>query len=311
MRYLIILILLQSCAPMTAQDNTIDRLNSIESRLSILEKQLSLGEKTQDAENELANAKVALADVDARLLDQMIELNNSYNSLFQEFMNKGKLLNTNGTIKIDFLLDVETDKANAGIKKKMDKISKDITIVNPGFGTWLTEWQKNYSQLADSIKEITLDLSSTINSSLADVANGIGQTFGNIMAGAGSFRDLARVFLGAIADMMIKLGELAIKSGITMLAIKASLKFGNGYLAIAAGIALIALGTAVKASMSSMASSMGGGGTSSSGVSNSSVRSVTASDTSNEIKVSGEFKIQGNTLVAAVNNENKRKSITS
>jgi len=264
-------------------------------RIAILEEQMRLSEVTAEDQQRLADAKIALAEVDARIIDQMTEMNNKLNSLNKEIIARRveqdkylQLLNNpemkRGQYGVNITMGIDT--------KKLAKMKNDIVAIS------------------DEIKTVMIDMTSVINDSFADVATGIGQTLGNVMAGTGQMSDFASVMLTILADMAIKVGEMAIATGIAVIGIKAALMSMNPYAAIAAGIALVALGSAVKSGLQSAASG-GGGSTASSGVTSSSVRSVTASDTNNEIKVSGEFKIQGNTLVAAVNNETKRKSITS
>ena len=120
---------------------------------------------------------------------------------------------------------------------------------------------------------------------------------------------------GAFADMAVQVGRIAIGVGMATEAIKASLAKLGGLGAIAAGVALVALGTAAKSALSSVAE--GGGGTFSSNAysneldvrtKNNSLDRVTRSV---DVNVSGEFKLQGNTLVAAINKENRRKNLTT
>ena len=115
------------------------------------------------------------------------------------------------------------------------------------------------------------------------------------------------------ADLAIQVGKIAIQLGVAMIAIRASLNFGNPYAAIAAGIALVALGTAVKASLSQVAS---GGGSSSSGSYSNTLDVRT--DRSEErytkevnLNVTGKLEARGSTLVAVIDSENKRKRLTT
>ena len=98
-----------------------------------------------------------------------------------------------------------------------------------------------------------------------------------------------------------------------MLAIKASLNFKNPFAAIAAGIALVALGTAVKASLSQVAS--GGGSSSSGSYSNTlDVRTDRSGERYSKevnLNVTGKLEARGSTLVAVIDSENKRKRLTT
>ena len=78
---------------------------------------------------------------------------------------------------------------------------------------------------------------------------------------------------------------------------------------------MVALGTAVKGALSNVAD--GGSSTFSSNTysNNLDVRTQQGSldrvSQSVNVEVSGEFKLQGGTLVAAINKENKRKNLTT
>lgn len=158
-----------------------------------------------------------------------------------------------------------------------------------------------------------LDLSSSIQGAFSEMATGVGESIGALIAGSGGLKSFASMVAGTFADMAIQVGKIAIKMGTTMLAIKAGLKFKNPFSAIAAGVALVALGTAVKASLSKVAS---GGGTSSGYGYSDTLDTRTNRDEERStrevnLNVSGEFKLQGNTLVAAINKENRRKNLTT
>ena len=65
--------------------------------------------------------------------------------------------------------------------------------------------------------------------------------------------------MSPLADVIIQVGKMAIKTGVAILGIKKALESLNPFVAIAAGTALVALGTAVKKSLSNIGSEMGGG----------------------------------------------------
>ena len=85
---------------------------------------------------------------------------------------------------------------------------------------------------------------------------------------------------------------------------------GNPYVAIAAGAALVALGTAVKSSLSAVASgdySAGGGGYSSGGYS-AGGRDYETREV--KVYVTGTLEADGNQLLAVINNTNKKNYYT-
>lgn len=168
------------------------------------------------------------------------------------------------------------------------------------------------------LKDLTvdmLDISNEISGAFAGMAEGVGESIGELIAGGGSMAGFTKLVGGAFADMAIQVGKIAIGVGMATEAIKASLAKLGGLGAIAAGVALVALGTAAKSALSSVANS-GGGTFSSNAYSNElDVRTKNNSldrvSRSVDVNVSGEFKLQGNTLVAAINKENRRKNLTT
>lgn len=97
------------------------------------------------------------------------------------------------------------------------------------------------------------------------IYNGIGNTFaglgsaigdalatgGNVLKAAGG------ALLSGMGAILVQLGELAIKTGLGILAVKKSLQTLNPYVAIAAGVGLVALGSAFSSKASSIGGSMG------------------------------------------------------
>ena len=160
-----------------------------------------------------------------------------------------------------------------------------------------------------------LDISNEISGAFANMAVGVGESIGELIAGGGGMAGVTKLVGGAFADMAIQVGRIAIGVGMATEAIKASLVKLGGLGAIAAGVALVALGTAAKSALSSVAN--GGGGTFSSNAYSNELDVRTKSGTldkvsrSVNVEVSGEFKLQGNTLVAAINKENRRKNLTT
>ena len=94
---------------------------------------------------------------------------------------------------------------------------------------------------------------------LQNMAEGMGSALGNAIANGGNLLGaLGGVLLGGIGDIAIQLGKTAISIGLAMKAIKMSFK--NPATAIAAGIALIALGTVIKSVVPGIVQGKGDGG---------------------------------------------------
>lgn len=159
-----------------------------------------------------------------------------------------------------------------------------------------------------------IDISNEVSSAFAGMAMGVGESIGELLANGGNLSGFAKAIGGTFADMAVQVGKIAIETGIAVAGIKAALKTLNPYVAIAAGVALVALGTAAKSALSRAAD--GGGTFSSNAYSNDlDVRTRSSSldrvQQSVDVNVTGEFKVQGNTLVAMINKENKRKNLTT
>ena len=99
-----------------------------------------------------------------------------------------------------------------------------------------------------------------IQGGLQQMATGIGEALGQAMASGGSaVEGLATVLLNGIGNMATQLGQLAIGTGLAIEGIKKALQSLNPVVAVAAGIALVALGAIVKAKAASIGKGGGGG----------------------------------------------------
>ena len=111
----------------------------------------------------------------------------------------------------------------------------------------------------EKLAALNSGITDILNQGLQGVAVGIGEALGAAAAGAeGGLGNLSKVLLGGIGDMAIQLGQLAIGVGITIEGIKKALASLNPAVAIAAGIALVALGSFVKGQAAKIGA--GGGG---------------------------------------------------
>lgn len=175
---------------------------------------------------------------------------------------------------------------------------------------WRAE-QKNITKT----KTTYLDLSDSINSGLETMGTGMGQFFGSLLTGEGSLQSFGTMVAGVFADMAIQVGQLAIKTGVAALAIKLGLETMNPGIMIAAGIALVALGTAVKGSMSSIASGGGSGSMSGGGGQNYNydTRGNTAQAATQKIQVevTGTLNASAKGLSTTLNKENTRVAIST
>ena len=175
-----------------------------------------------------------------------------------------------------------------------------------------------------------------IKAGLGNLAMGIGEALGQaISSGQSLTQALGTVLLSSMGDIAIQLGQIAIQTGIALMAIKKAFESLGGPIAIAAGIALVALGTAVKGSISNLGGSMGGGGATAfakggivSGPVNALVGEYPGAKSnpeviaplnklkniigdqngSSNVNVNGEFVVRGQDLVVALQRADKTRS---
>ena len=180
----------------------------------------------------------------------------------------------------------------------------------------LQEKMEMSTEASQPIAQEMIDISNVINGAFGTMATGVGESIGMLLSGTGDLQGFAAMVGNTFGDMAIQVGQIAIQTGIAVKGIKAALESLNPWVAIAAGVALVALGTAVKGALSGVASGSNtfAGGT---GISDNTYDTRTGADAWDresrtvDVNVTGEFRLQGNTLVAAVNRENRRKGLTT
>lgn len=160
-----------------------------------------------------------------------------------------------------------------------------------------------------------IDFSKEIENGLANFATRTSEVLGNLIgtlgSGGNAWGDFKNAALSSFGDMAIAIGKIAISSGLAVSGIEAALKAGQWYVAVAAGAALVALGTAVKSSLSAVASgdySASGGGYSSS--SSAGVGSGDYETRDVKVYVTGTLEADGDKLITVINNTNKKNYYT-
>ena len=163
----------------------------------------------------------------------------------------------------------------------------------------------------DQIYDITNEVTSLMEQSIARTGELIGNLIGTLAGGGDAWGDFKSAALSAFGDMAIAVGKIAISMGVAASGIDVALKdTGQWYVAVAAGAALVALGAAVKSSLASVAGgdySAAGGGYSGGGGSSSSGGYETREVT---VTVNGTLQANGDQLIAVINNTNKRNYYT-
>ena len=106
-------------------------------------------------------------------------------------------------------------------------------------------------------QELTANMNAVINNGVQGIVSGLAEA---VVAGGNVAGAMAKVLLEGLGNMAIQLGQLALSSGLAIEAIKKALTNLAGPVAIAAGIALIALGSFVKGAAGRIAGGKGKGG---------------------------------------------------
>ena len=122
----------------------------------------------------------------------------------------------------------------------------------------------NTENAADKLKKFNDAILGILNTGIVDAFSSSFMAIGDAISRGGNIADAAgSALLGSIANIAQQLGELAIGVGISIKAIKLSLKSLNPFVAIAAGIALLTLAGYARNRASAIAGSGGGGSSSS------------------------------------------------
>ena len=115
---------------------------------------------------------------------------------------------------------------------------------------------KNAKIQADRFREIAKEVEQTANSIHLTISGAMSDALISLAEGIGG---MGGIDMSPLADVIIQVGKMAIRTGVAILGIKKALESLNPFVAIAAGTALVALGTAVKKSLSNIGSEIGGG----------------------------------------------------
>ena len=256
------------------------------------------GKAMDDQLDELAESQKALNALESESLTLQKKLQAEYQNLATAMV-KSRQESDNYLIK--------AREINTELNKKINFGSLDPSKLKP--------YVESMVVMAEEAKSVIIDLSGVVNEALTNLASGFGESLGMMMAGTGSISDFSSMILGVLGDMLIKLGNIALAAGFGLKAIQAAFESFQPGVAIAAGIALIALGTAIKSSVKGLSSGGGGGLSMSSPTTSYDTRTrssaVGLSAASEAIKIEGEFKLKGSTLVAAVNKETNRKNLST
>jgi tape measure domain-containing protein len=188
---------------------------------------------------------------------------------------------------------------------------------------------RELKETTEEAKEEFDQLSSILSEAAAGALTGLGEALGNAMAGIGGLAgNMGEVLGGAFSQLLIDVGKAAIKIGAAIAGIKKALESLNPAVAIAAGVALVGLGTYFKNRMQKSSEGIkafaNGGiisgptlglmGEYAGAKSNPEVvapldrlKNLMGNSGSN-VNVAGEFRVQGQDLVVALERANKQRN---
>jgi hypothetical protein len=170
--------------------------------------------------------------------------------------------------------------------------------------------QDGIGDLKAGLTEVAIDVSGMLTDLISGAFASIGDALVN---GDNVMASLGASLLGTLGGIMVQLGEMAIKTGIGIEAVKTALKSLGGLGAIAAGAALIAIGSAFASGSRKLSQSMGSGGGGYSSAPSMQSTGVNQAMPTGEFRDSYgsgqvEFKISGDNLVGVLNKKETRRN---
>lgn len=246
------------------KQNLADEIGIQQERADIADKRTALAESTRDDYRALAEEQNRLNELQTNSLNTQRRLQTEMNTLNNEIARQSEELkkaNEEWLKQAGF----DNSKLSGTIGNVPNLTPKAIfgdAVDENGVLKLAPPSTQPHVTVAEGIKGVWVNAADAINQSFQNMAVGFGQALGLMIAGEADASALGQVVVGALADMAIQVGQIAIATGIAKLAIdEALVKWGGGVGAIAAGVALVALGTAAKAGLTRAAHSQGAGGT--------------------------------------------------
>lgn len=130
----------------------------------------------------------------------------------------------------------------------------------PAMDIALNSTQERAKRYVEGLAAMNEQISSIINTTLVDLAEGFGDFLGELASGGAKGTSLVSIMLVPIANALESLGKLAISTGIAVLGIRKALESLNPGVAIAAGVALVGLSKFVKGQAAKLAPRLAKGG---------------------------------------------------
>lgn len=136
------------------------------------------------------------------------------------------------------------DRINEQIREQEDIIDG----LGKKYGELAENQKTNVDEMTEAVKG-HVDIADTMRGLLQDSLSSFADALAGFASGATSLGQLAISAFMPLLNVIGKVGDIAIKTGVTMLTINKALKFGNPFAAIAAGTALKILAGVVKSQL--------------------------------------------------------------
>ena len=283
-------------------------------RLAILQEENALSEsmnKDKRAEEEAEAQVIQLAGQKARankeLLSQQAELTTQAK---KELEVQEKI----AALRVQAALQRVDDK---GITDGIKVTQQNKVPVKFEKSTQLDDYVASLGDSTEEAKGYLLDLQQIATDFSTAVSDAFGSMIEGLVSGDLNIKEVFGALLEFLGTTLKQIGKALIAYGVAMDAFKKT--FSNPWAAIAAGAALVAAG-AVLTNLIKSASSAGGSSSPSASyaaatVGGGSTLNLTGATSytgaMQEIKVTGTLKASGSQLVAVIENENKRKMLTT
>ena len=181
--------------------------------------------KFQDLHPTIDDSTASLLGL-ASQVAQLVELNQQYNGALGDITKSLSDMNAE-SIRLATTMEDELTAAVDEIFEKYDE---------------------EFLKTLDAVRNFSESVTSLVHDAISEAFVGFGEFVGNAMTGGldEAASNLGAGLLDTLGSLAIKVGELAIETGVALSGIKVALDSMNPYVAIAAGAALVALGTAVR-----------------------------------------------------------------
>lgn len=263
-------------------------------RLRIMKEKLAIqnSDPTDEQNREIIQQEATINSLLAQQANEIRTLSRERNTLTKE---------------VDKQLALEKERAE-NVKNALQEISFDNLSI-PDIGGVIAQSLAPIPAALREVKESWNELSGAIESSLEEMAIGIGEFFGNLIIGQENMHNFAAMIGASFADMATTIGKVIIKAAIAVGFVDKMLKDpSKWYLALAAGVALVAIGAAVKGALASAGSSGGGASSASSGPQNFVYDMTNVKAQTVKVEVTGQLEVEAGKMKWALQQEDNRRN---